>query len=130
MHSLAKVLNTSTGSLSIFPPRCLLPAPLTCAVLGCHRIPKVAGGADLAARAGRVVHAPHAGACQGVAAAEEHVGIRVPTAVAGLARAADHQGIAVVSRGTPGEIRQVKTQPRHGGGTACTTLGSCAITTG
>lgn len=85
MHSLAKALNTSTVSLSTFPCQCLLPAPLTCAVLGCHRVPIVAGGADLTPRTGRVVHAPRAGTRQGVAAAEQHVGIRVPAAVAGLA---------------------------------------------
>lgn len=90
-------------------PLCWLPAPLTCAVLGYHGVPVVAGRAELAACAGRVVHAARAGARQGVAAAEQHVGIRVPAAVTGLARAADHQGIAVVARGTPGETRQVTT---------------------
>lgn len=61
------------------------------------------------------MHAARAGACKGVTAAEQHVGIRVPAAVAGLARAANHQGIAIVSWGTPGETQRVKTQPGHWG---------------
>lgn len=75
-----------------------------------------------------MVHAPRAGACQGVTAAEQHVGIRVPTAVAGLARAADHQGIAIVPWGTPGEIGQVKAQQGVAGGSPQLVLESCAIT--
>lgn len=84
------------------------PAPLTCAVLGYHGVPVVAGRAELAVRARRVVHAARAGACQGVTAAEQHVGIRVPAAVTGLARAADHQGVAEVPRGTPGETLKLQ----------------------
>lgn len=106
----------------------LTAAPLTCAVLGYHRIPVVARAAELAPRAGCMVHAPRAGACQGVTAAEQHVGIRVPTAVAGLARAADHQGIAIVPWGTPGEIGQVKAQQGVAGGSPQLVLESCAIT--
>lgn len=115
MRSSSKALDISKVCLSTFSPQCLLPAPLTRAVLGCHCIPIEARGADLAPCTGCVVHAPRAGTRQGVAAAEEHVGIRVPAAVAGLARTANHQGIAVVSWGTPGETWQVKTQPGHCG---------------
>lgn len=126
-RSMAKVLNMITVSLSILPlpHQCLLPVSLTCAVLGCHCIPVVAGGTELAPCAGRVVHAPSAGPRQGVTAAEQHVRICVPTAVTGLARAANHQGIAIVSWGTSGEVRQVRTQSRHEGDPpayACTML--------
>lgn len=97
------------GTLPSPPGPGLAGCPLTGAVLGQHGVPVVAGRAELAARAGRVVHAARAGARQRVTAAEQHVGIRVPAAVTRLARAANHQGVAEVSRGTPGET-QVTTQ--------------------
>lgn len=52
-------------------------------------------------RPGRVVHAAQTLSGQRVAVGEQHVGVGVVVAVAQLARAAEHHGVAVVTRGAP-----------------------------
>lgn len=51
--------------------------------------------------AGRVVHAAQALASQRVAVLEQHVGVAVVMAVAGLTCAANHHGVSIVARCTP-----------------------------
>lgn len=53
------------------------------------------------------MHAAEALAGQRVAVGEQHVGVRVAVAVARLAPAAHHHGVAIVTRGTPGSQSQV-----------------------
>lgn len=48
-----------------------------------------------------VVHAACAGPGQRVTIAEEHVGVSIPTAVTGLAGAANHEWVTIVTWSTP-----------------------------
>lgn len=52
-------------------------------------------------RPGRVVHAAQTLSGQLVAVGEQHVGVGVVVAVAQLTRAAEHHGVAVVTRSAP-----------------------------
>lgn len=73
---------------------------LTGAVLGHDGVSIVTGGADVAVRAGRVVHAAQTLPGERVAVGEQHVRVGVAVAVARLAPAAQHHGVAVVTGGT------------------------------
>lgn len=80
---------------------CQVTRSLTGAVLAVDGIAVVTGRADVAVWPSRVVHAAQTLACQRVTVGEQHVGIRVAVAMARLAVAAQHHGIAVVTGGTP-----------------------------
>lgn len=71
------------------------------AVLCHHRIAVKPRGAHFASRPCGVVHAPCADAGQCVAVAEEHVGVSIATTVTGLAGAANHERISIVTWRAP-----------------------------
>lgn len=75
-------------------------AKLTGAVFGVDGVAVVTGGTDVAVRAGRVVHAAQTLSGQRVAVGEQHVRVAVVVAMARPAPAANHHGVAVVTRGT------------------------------
>lgn len=85
---------------------------LTGTVPGSDGVTVETGGTDLAVRPGGVVHAVVTLARQPVTVAEQHVGVRVVMAMAGLARAANHHGVAVETGSTPGRGRR---QEKGGG---------------
>lgn len=74
---------------------------LTGAIFGVDGVSVVTGSAGVAVRSGRVVHAAQTLARQRVAVGEQHVGICVAMAMARLAHAAEHHGVAVVTGAAP-----------------------------
>lgn len=76
-------------------------AELTGAVFGSDGVAVVTGAADITVRPGCVVHAAQTLSGQRVTVGEEHVGVGVAVAMAGLAPAAEHHGVAVETGGTP-----------------------------
>lgn len=88
-----------TSSSPAGPPQ---PGGPTGAVSRQQGVAVEARGAGLAVGPGGVVQAGAAGARQGVAVVEEQVGVPVAAAVAGLARAAQHQRVPEEAGGAPG----------------------------
>lgn len=76
-------------------------AELTGAVFGSDRVSVVTRGADVTVRAARVMHAAETLPSQRVTVGEKHVGVRIAVAMAKLAPAAQHHGVAVVTWGAP-----------------------------
>ena len=74
---------------------------LTGAVLGSDGVSVVTRGADFTVGSSSVMHAALALARDRVAVTEQHVGVRIAIAVARLARATNHHGVAIVTWGTP-----------------------------
>lgn len=79
----------------------LTEAELTGAVFGGDGVSVVTRCTGVAVRPGRVVHAAETLAGQRVTVGEQHVGVRVAVAIAQLALAAEHHGVAVVTGGAP-----------------------------
>lgn len=74
---------------------------LTCAVFGADGVAIETWSADVTVKAGCAVHAVQTLAGQGVTVGKQHVGVSVAMAITWLTPAAQHHGVAIVTRGTP-----------------------------